>query len=236
METLASKAYDAIKKDIISLVLPPGTLIAQQKFSEKYGIGVTPIREALKKLQSENLVESRPNSGYFIAPITIYNIQVLFEARKIIEGAVVQLAARRATLDEIEKITQLRTISYEYGNVESYVKYIEDNAKFHKLIADASGNLKLAEFNKKIIDEMARIFHLGLIYSDAHSRLSSDHSKLAEAIAQRDAKHALETSNQEIDFAFLRAKQALAQSLSEPNPEWPLLQFLDLKGFGPLNE
>jgi len=232
MATLASKAYESIKRDIISLKLAPGTLIAQQKLSERYGIGMTPIREALKRLQSENLVETRPNTGYFIAPITISNVQTLFETRKVIEGAVVQLAARRASPADIEEIIRLSTISYEYGNVESYVRYIEDNSRFHRLIAESSGNPKLADFNKVIIDEMARVLHLGLTYGDTHTRLSSDHINLAEAIAKRDYRQALESSNMEIDYAFMRVKQALTRLLTEPNFEWPLFQNLDLDGLG----
>ena len=163
------------------------------------------------------------------------NVQVLFEARMIIETAVVQLATKRATIDEIEKITQLSTITYEYGNLESYVEYIKRNAEFHKVIADASANRKLAEFNKTIIDEMARLFHLGLIYGDTNTRLSSDHINLAKAIALRDTKRAVELSNQEINFAFLRVKEVLFRSLSEPNSEWPQLKYLDFMGFEQLN-
>ena len=69
--SLADKAYEVIKADIITCVLRPGQQIAQPRFAERYGMGLTPVREALQRLAQEGFVQAVPRFGYIISPIAI---------------------------------------------------------------------------------------------------------------------------------------------------------------------
>ena len=85
--SLAGQVYEAIKKDIISCALRPGQQIAQQQLAERYGAGITPVREALPKLTREGLVLTIPRFGYLVTTITISDVAEIFELRAILESA-----------------------------------------------------------------------------------------------------------------------------------------------------
>jgi len=80
---LRQKLYDQIKKDIITGRLPPGEQLNEGLIAERYDVSKTPVREALTSLHQSNLVEYRPNKGFFVTPITLRDIHEIFEARLV---------------------------------------------------------------------------------------------------------------------------------------------------------
>jgi len=82
---LALQAYEIIHDKIITMALKPGEHVDEKALVEELGIGRTPVREALLKLASEHLVESRPNKGFIVKPLTLQDVKAMFEALNIIE-------------------------------------------------------------------------------------------------------------------------------------------------------
>jgi DNA-binding GntR family transcriptional regulator len=186
--SLADHAYNIIKKDIITCELDPGSQFAQSELVERYGLGVTPIREALKRLTQDGYVNSKPNFGFVVAPITITDVRDIYELRLIIETASVQLAATRATQAQLEQILENAGFSYRYHDRESYLEFLDFNTRFHTMVAVASGNTRLADTLEKLLNDMTRIFNLGLELRDSAEEMRVEHIRLAEALYQRDAK------------------------------------------------
>src|SRR5690242_20833585 len=85
MESLADKAYHAIRDLIVSLELAPGAVIDERELIERLGIGRTPVREALRRLAQERLVEVYPRRGMFVTGVDVRELARLSEVRAVLE-------------------------------------------------------------------------------------------------------------------------------------------------------
>ena len=97
MSSLADKAYHAIRGLIVSLELAPGAVIDERALIERLGIGRTPVREALRRLAQERLVEVYPRRGMFVTGVDVRELARLSEVRVVLEPEAARLAAERAT-------------------------------------------------------------------------------------------------------------------------------------------
>jgi DNA-binding GntR family transcriptional regulator len=95
--SLADQAYYRIRELIVSLELPPGSPISERALMERLGLGRTPVREALRALARERLVEIYPRRGMFVAGIDVGDLAGLSEVRATLESHAARLAAERAT-------------------------------------------------------------------------------------------------------------------------------------------
>ena len=94
---LSEQAYRAIRDRIVSLELRPGAVINEKELIESLGIGRTPVREALRRLAQEQLVEVYPRRGMFVTTVEIRDLASLCEVRSVLESHAAYLAGRRAT-------------------------------------------------------------------------------------------------------------------------------------------
>jgi DNA-binding GntR family transcriptional regulator len=101
--SLSDQAYYRIRELIVSLELPPGSLISERDLMEQLGLGRTPVREALRALSRESLVEVYPRRGMFVSTVEVGDLAGLSEVRAVLESNAARLAAVRATpADRVE--------------------------------------------------------------------------------------------------------------------------------------
>lgn len=105
--SLADRAYLAIRDLIVSLELAPGSLIDERRLIESLGIGRTPVREALRRLAQEQLVEVFPRRGMFVTKVDVRDLARISEVRAILEPEAARLAAERATEEERDELAAL---------------------------------------------------------------------------------------------------------------------------------
>jgi DNA-binding GntR family transcriptional regulator len=211
--TLAEKAYQLLRADIISCVLRPGQHVVQAKLAERYQIGTTPIRDALHRLARENLVQPVPRSGYVIAPITLTDIQEMFELRFLLESFAARMAATRGSEDDLEEIVRLADITYVFKDKGSYLEHIALNADFHRSIAIAAGNQRIVDQLSSLLDELARFFYLTYDLEDLSEAMRQEHHLLVEAICDRDPDRAWQISGDLVVRAQQRAFDAVNRPL-----------------------
>ncbi len=197
-ESLADQAYNTIRKDILTCVLDPGSQIAQSQLVERYEYGVTPIRDALKRLEHEGFVRSIPRFGYIISPITPKDVEDLFELRLALEVLAVRKAIERASDEQLIQLRELSDTTYIYQDRVTYLHFLEHNLSFHYAIALASGNRKLADVLAETLHEMTRIFNLGLDLHDRSDQIQHEHVALADAIYARDTGQAIEIVTEQL--------------------------------------
>jgi len=207
--SLAQKAYDIIRGEILNCALAPGQQIVQARLVEKYGLGLTPIREALQRLAHDGLVQPYPRFGYIVSPVTEEMVRHLYEVRMILEAAAVRLAVERASDAQLRQIAENARFTYVYKNHEQYVRFLERNAAFHDSIALLAGNPRLAEVLGGLLDELSRIFHLGLDLRDSADEMQAEHTALAEALLARDADQAGQVLREQITRSQQRVLEAL---------------------------
>ena len=207
--SLAKCAYDLIRSEIINCSLAPGQQIAQAQLVEKYGLGLTPVREALQRLTHDGLVQPYPRFGYIVSPVTEDLVRHLFEYRLILETAGVGLATTRAGDGPLARVVESARFTYVYQNREEYVRFLEQNAHFHNSIARLSGNPRLVEALAGLLDELIRVFHLGLDLRDSAVEMQAEHLALAAALQARDAGRAEQVMREQIVQSQQRVLEAL---------------------------
>jgi DNA-binding GntR family transcriptional regulator len=208
--SLTEIAYNKLRTDILSCVIEPGTIIAQSSLSAKYEIGKSPINSALQKLVQEGLVQSLPRVGYFVSPITVRDVNELFETLLIIEVNVAILTVKHSSDEDLEHIKTMADFSYVYKDQQSYFKFLEMNKDFHRQIALASGNSRLLDILTKTLDEFNRIFYLGLDIRDGAEEMREEHQNLAIALSNRDSERVTELTSQQINRSHGRVMEALS--------------------------
>ena len=213
--SLTDQVYSAIKNDILTCRLDPGSRIAQSQLVRRYAFGITPIREALKRLEQEGYVQSIPRFGYLIAPITVQDVEDLYDLRLILEQSAIRLAIQRASAEQAEQIRQSANFTYTFKDSASYLRFLEHNNHFHVGIALTSGNRKLAQLLADVLNEMTRIFNLGLDLRDSAEEMRGEHIALAEAIAARDIPRAEDVVRDQIQLSRQRVLEMLVQRLAQ---------------------
>ena len=209
-ESLSEQAYRLIKQDIVSCTLKPGQLIAQAALTEAYHVGVTPIREALRQLAQEGFVQSVPRLGYIVSLITVKDVEEIFEMRMLLEVAAVRLAVRRASDEALYTVSQNADFTYTFKDPKSYSEFLKQNAIFHHQIAWISGNKRLADTVEKTLNELNRVFHLGLDYRDSAEEMHLAHTQLAQALLSRDKEKAEAVIRDEIERSQERVLKAVS--------------------------
>jgi DNA-binding GntR family transcriptional regulator len=207
--SLSKKAYDLIRAEILSCGLAPGQQIAQSQLVEKFGLSLTPVREALQRLAHEGLVQPYPRFGYIVSPVSEEALRDLYEYRILLETAAVRLAVARASDAGLAQLVENARFKYVYKDREEYSRFLERNAAFHIAIARLAGNARLAEALAGLLDELTRIFHLGLDLRDSAVEMEAEHLALAEALLARDAARA----EQEVCDQIVHSQQRVLEAL-----------------------
>lgn len=187
--TDADRAYERIKQMIITLKLKPGTVIQEQQLRDSLDLGRTPIREALNRLEVENLVIIEPRRGIFVADIAITDLTQIYEVRKELEALTASLAAARA---EVADIAQLEALVEEYRAIaptDLEALFAVDRA-FHMTLARATNNAFLLRELDLFYNLSLRIWYLALGSIDASDIDVEAHLEILEAIQSRNPHQA----------------------------------------------
>jgi DNA-binding GntR family transcriptional regulator len=107
VDLAADRAYLAIRGLIVSLELPPGAVIDERQLMHRLGLGRTPVREALRRLAQEQLVEVFPRRGMFVTNVDVRDLARISEVRLALEPEAARLAAERATEEERDALAEL---------------------------------------------------------------------------------------------------------------------------------
>jgi DNA-binding GntR family transcriptional regulator len=106
-ESLSDRAYYAIRELIVTLDLAPGSIVSERELQDRLGVGRTPVREALQRLERERLVEVYPRRGIFVSNVNVLDLAVLSEVRGTLESFAARLAAARSTPADREVTLEL---------------------------------------------------------------------------------------------------------------------------------
>ena len=186
--SLADRAYAAIRDLIVTLELPPGSAVREPELTVRLGIGRTPVREALRRLAQERLVEVFPRRGIFVTTVDVRDLAHLCEVRAVLEPEAARLAAERATRADLEELRGLRS---ELGLVRPRddQALIELDQRIHHAVYRACQNPFLAETLEAYYAHALRIWMLALARTDLGAAVH-EHAELLEAIIRGDAERA----------------------------------------------
>lgn len=179
-----------LRNRIITGQLEPGAKLAVGALAEEIGVSVTPLREALKLLSTENLIDLPPNRGAAVAPVSERQTQHLFEVIAGIEGLAAELACRRMTSAELAELRTLHDKMQGLAGTEDRVGYFELNRIIHDRIVDFARNPILREQRGRLAQQAERVRYLALGRSERSSEAFREHLDLMAAFADQDPERA----------------------------------------------
>ncbi len=156
------KAYIQIKERIVTARMPPGSVIDESALIQRLQLGRTPIREALKQLEAENLVVVAPRRGMFVADIAIKDLQEIHEVRLELESLCARLAVERISPAQLVELGQLVEDLAAHGDEYDQVRSMGIDRRLHCLIAEAAGNNLLFTEFEKLYNLSLRIWYVYL--------------------------------------------------------------------------
>lgn len=141
--SLHGKIYHAIQEGILSGKYQKGDELKEKTLGEELGVSRTPVREALRQLELEGLVEIVPNKGAYVIGINTKDIQDIYEIRSRLEGLCARWATMYATEEMISKLEEIVELAEYHASKEKYAKVLELDNQFHELLYDTADSRML---------------------------------------------------------------------------------------------
>lgn len=214
---LTERAYERVRRDIISCVIAPGSEISEAQLCSHYKLGKAGVRVALTKLSHDGLVRAIPRRGYRVVPVTLQDLHDVFELRLMLEPAAARMAAGRVNTNELKAYDEVCRSGYQPGDAKSTSRFLEANKAFHVTIAQAAGNARLAAAIEHLLDEMTRLLHLGLGLRKGPQDVQHEHRSLVKALARGDGESAQRICREQIESSHDMLLSAILTSRSVMN-------------------
>jgi DNA-binding GntR family transcriptional regulator len=190
-QSQSDEAYLRIRDRIVSLEMPPGSVVNESRLREELKIGRTPIREALQRLARENLVRSVPHRGTFVTDVNITDLARITEVRMVLEAHAAKLAAEKlgsadrkdvqALLDEVKR-----------AGITGQRDLMQLDQRIHRAIYRAARNPYLESTLERYFNLSLRLWYLVLDREIRLREAVEEHVELLKAILNGDGDHAEE--------------------------------------------
>ncbi len=210
--TLHEEVAVRLRDMILVGELAPGEVIPEMQLCEALGISRTPLREALKVLASDSLVELRTGRGAVVVQPSNDDVMGTLYAIGAIEGACAPLACESMTQRELQQIEQLHVRMVAAHKANERLKYFEMNQRIHEKIVAASRNNFLMNLHSKLNLRVRRIRFLGNSQQSWWDQAVSEHEEILACLKRRDGAALSELLRQHMNTAWADVKHTLPQS------------------------
>ncbi len=196
----ATGAYDLLLEAIESGALSPGARLREAELAQRFQISRTPVREALKRLETQGLVAHEPHHGAVVATIDYGQICELYLMREVLEGTAARLAAHHATKVEIDVLYEM--IERDRNLIGQPRQLAHTNRMFHAQIRNAARNRYLSQTLENFRLSLALLAGTALAVPGRGDQSINEHELLVKAIAARNPGEAEEISRNHIRNAL----------------------------------
>jgi len=183
------EAYARILERIVSLEMPPGSVVNEARLRDELQIGRTPIREALQRLARENLVRSIPHRGTFVTDVNITDLARITEVRVVLEAHAARLAAEKLTTADREALQELLDLLL-HGYVTDQRDLMQLDQQIHRLIYRSAHNPFLESTLERYFNLSLRLWYLVLDREVGLREAVDEHAELLQAILAGDGDRA----------------------------------------------
>lgn len=168
--------------------LQPGEKIHEPKLCERFGVSRTPLREALKVLAAEGLVQIAPNRGAMVARITQEEINELFPIMGMLEALAGELAAAKIKKREFTKLMDLHNTMIEHYEKGEWAPYIKLNRAIHESLFTIAGNESLTTLYNTLMVRIHSVRYVAKKSQERWDEAVDDHRRLMVALDERDGE------------------------------------------------
>ena len=196
--SLRGRVFNKIREDILSGKYSQNEELKENTIGAELGVSRTPVREALRQLELEGLVNIIPNKGAYVTGITEKDIHDIYIVRSYLEGLCARWACENIKDSQIEALEEIIYLSEFHAKKAHYEQVVELDNKFHEMVYESS--------NSKILKHVLTDFHhyvqiirmLTLASAQRAEKSNEEHKAILQAIMERDGEKAEQLANAHI--------------------------------------
>ncbi|MBO4252316.1 GntR family transcriptional regulator [Streptomyces griseorubiginosus] len=188
--SLSESAYESLTRLIVQCKLPPGEWVSEKQLTELTGLGLGPVRTAMARLRHDGLLIAVPRVGYRVSPITIDDVTDLFDTWAIVGPAIVDLAFKRATDQQIDE--------FEAKSSELAARVHDGQEWEHGLLdlgfgllVGMTGSRRLADIYERLRTDVARCFYVAALQGAKLTAVTGAREEIVALMRRRDHDEAV---------------------------------------------
>lgn len=208
----SDQAFEVLYRAIVGCEFLPGSIVTEAQFSERHGLTRASTRAAVDRLSILGLLKPVRRQGYLVKPVTLRDVNDLFQLRSILEVQANRLAAGRVDEFSLRRLDRVCAQCYRVGDRDSVSRFLQANSEFHITVAAATGNYRLVATLGQILKEMERFLHIGLSHRDRSAEIHQEHQSLIDALARGDVDRVELLTREELASAKSMILDALMSS------------------------
>jgi len=198
--SLADIVYAQVERDILSGVYQRGDTLTELRLSEQLNVSRTPVREALRRLEQDDLVESRGKS-IVVVGITSEDLMDILEMRSRLEGLATAKCCSRITKDELAELDEIITLQEFYVSRGMADKVLESDSRFHETIYAACGSRTYEKQLTSLHKKLQRYRKMSVSINTRAVASAAEHRDIFEALSAGDALRAEELAFKHVEMA-----------------------------------
>jgi DNA-binding GntR family transcriptional regulator len=190
VEQVSARVFDALERAIVECDLEPGAVLSDRQLAQEFDVSRTPVRDALRQLESTGLVERRGRVGWAVTRVDVRDVTELFELRCLLEPAGLRYIAEW----DDARLRSVTTLFDEFSTPMStadIARYLQADDQFHETIVAAAENRRVSHAYRLLSRELDRFRHFtSYRYEGRVDQSLSEHREICSALARRDAQAA----------------------------------------------
>lgn len=185
--SLAGQSYEALRQAILKGELSPDSIWSDRELCEKFFLSRTPVREAILRLQTEQLVQIVPRKGTRILPLRLNDVREIHQVTKALELEAALLVSRNyGDLKELAPIRKAVEEMEAAMDADDREAWVEADTRFHYLVVEMSGNRRLASIYESLRGQTDRARHFALHIREMPVQSTKEHHEMYDALVARD--------------------------------------------------
>lgn len=189
-KSLRGQVFDKIRSDILNGKYKRGEELVESSIGKELGISRTPVREAIRQLELEGLVQLVPNKGAFVTGISEKDVRDIYLIRARLEGLAARMAAKNITPELLDAMEETVVLSEYHAKKEHYEQVCEMDSKFHKLLYKASGSRILEHTLTDFHQYVQRVRMASIMKKRRMEKSNDEHDAILTAIREYDEEKA----------------------------------------------
>jgi DNA-binding GntR family transcriptional regulator len=211
---LRDRIHDRLRTAIISGEMPPGTPVIEAELATRLGASRTPVREALRRLEAEGLLEPRGLRGSVVRALASDEVDCIFEIREALESLAARRAARAIGEPDLRKLTHY--VERMRASIDDANEMERHDTAFHDVILAVANGDRLKRMLTELREELIAYRFLSLSDEDRRHATVAEHEGILDALRARDQNAAASRTAEHIANARVAVLRLAAQSSSTP--------------------
>ena len=183
--TLAEQIAERLREDILSGAVAGGQRLSQEALAEQFRVSRVPVRDALRQLRAEGLIEGDGRSGMTVAELSALDLEELYDMRIALEPVVARLATPRMRPADVEEMS--RQLALMEAASEPSPAWFEAHAAFHRALNDRAGRPRMSALVDQLRGQTERYVRVYQVIAGRASELGREHDLIHEAVLDGDA-------------------------------------------------